>query len=158
MEWVIGNWRLSVAQVQSNKQTLQQRYNHLAPTWHTAVQKLGFIKAYTGLWQTLCRKGVLNHINQTSRVLDAGIGTGGFSQALLQVLPTIPKLVGTDISHKMLAEADWRLQKTTALELTKVICLSGLESVEVVRLGGPFWCHWMSVAAIGFKKQAAELD
>ena len=109
MEFGIGSWRVSIDQIQQDNEQLQGRYDDVAPFWHAAIQRMGFLNAYRGLFQRLEDGCHLSHLNKSSLILDAGIGTGGLSEALFHIRPDAGVLHGSDISRGMLDEASWRL-------------------------------------------------
>lgn len=93
-----------------NAGALAQRYNQLASGWNHRVNRLGYPAAYEALFHTLRQRGCLQTPGPGARVLDAGIGAGALSRALLKVLrceassPLKPglRLHGLDISTGML--------------------------------------------------------
>ena len=109
MEFGIGSWRVSIDQIRPDNEALKERYDDVAPFWHAAIRRLGYLRAYRGLFQRLQDSCHLSHLTGASHILDAGIGTGGLSAALLQVRPEVGTVHGSDISAGMLAEASWRL-------------------------------------------------
>jgi hypothetical protein len=69
-----------------NAGALAQRYDQLASSWNHRVNWLGYPAAYEALFHTLRQRGCLQPPGSGARVLDAGIGAGALSRALLKVL------------------------------------------------------------------------
>jgi ubiquinone/menaquinone biosynthesis C-methylase UbiE len=96
-----------------NAGALAQRYDQLASSWNHRLDRLGYPAAYEALFHTLRQRGCLQPPGPGACVLDAGIGAGALSRALLKVLnweassPVNPdlRLHGLDISTGMLAQA-----------------------------------------------------
>ena len=116
MERVIGSWRVSVERIPFTEDELAGIYDASAPHWHASLARLGYRTAYTGLFDRLWNKGLLDHLQDGDEVLDCGVGTAAFGLALagnrgrMATGPTgrpIPRLRvhGADISPGMIQEA-----------------------------------------------------
>lgn len=92
----LGGWRLSV-----EKLSLSDRYDSAAPGWDSSVAHYGYHLAYRYLFQQLEAS-----LPFGGSALDAGIGTGALSAALLSTTGAPWHLHGVDISAAMLAQAE----------------------------------------------------
>jgi ubiquinone/menaquinone biosynthesis C-methylase UbiE len=90
---------------------LTTRYDKVANNWDNTISKLGYDRAYEGLFFSLSNKypGFLHGSNQ--RVLDVGIGSGSLSIAMIKALQFAGELHGIDISESMLIQAEKNLMK-----------------------------------------------
>lgn len=93
--------------MESTAVRLVAQYNDVAETWGNTVARLWFTRAYRGLFRRLLRAGVLP---RGGRVLDAGIGSGSFSTALLSSGVRPDDIHGIDIASGMLDQASRTLQ------------------------------------------------
>ena len=89
--------------------TLRSRYDASADHWHANLARLGQLHDYQLLFESQVVRARLNHLDQTSQILDCGVGTGAFSLALLDQITQPAHLVGMDISALMLAHAQENL-------------------------------------------------
>ncbi|MDB9527668.1 class I SAM-dependent methyltransferase [Oscillatoria sp. CS-180] len=90
--------------------TLRSRYDASAPQWHDNLARLGQLHDYQLLFESQAVRDRLQHLNQTSHMLDCGIGTGAFSLALLDSIDQPVQVSGVDISYPMLTHAHQRLK------------------------------------------------
>ncbi|MGF1520996.1 MAG: class I SAM-dependent methyltransferase [Leptolyngbyaceae cyanobacterium] len=90
--------------------TLRSRYDASAHQWHHNLARLGQLHDYQLLFnsQTVCN--CLSHLDQTSQILDCGVGTGAFSLALLDSVDQPIHVAGIDISYPMLTYAQQNLE------------------------------------------------
>ena len=90
--------------------TLRSLYDASAHQWQDNLARLGQLRDYQLLFnsQSVCNR--LRHLNQTSKVLDCGVGTGAFSLALLESVDQPAHISGVDISYPMLNQARQNLE------------------------------------------------
>ncbi|MEL6524517.1 MAG: class I SAM-dependent methyltransferase [Chloroflexota bacterium] len=119
MEISILNWRISVERVFWSERRLQDSYDEAAARWQDAIQRTGTIEAYDWLWDALRRDGVLDSIPHDGTILDAGLGTGALSHALMPALPSVA-WHGIDLSAGMLEEAGARSPYPMVLEQASI--------------------------------------
>jgi demethylmenaquinone methyltransferase/2-methoxy-6-polyprenyl-1,4-benzoquinol methylase len=91
---------------------LVARYNAVAYQWHITIRRLGYLRAYRDLLRSLATQQLLP---AGGCVVDCGIGSGGFSLALLQTTRATWRVEGVDISAAML-----RVAKTNLTPFTQV--------------------------------------
>lgn len=72
--------------------------------------------------------------------------------APLLIITTRPGLLGS------LLDAQWGLTCLDKSALVEAFSNAGLRDVQLLKLGGPFWCRHMSYAAIGWKREENRLD
>ena len=90
--------------------TLRSRYDASADHWHANLTRLGQLHDYQLLFESQRVRARFNHLDQTSHILDCGVGTtGAFSLALLDQIAQPAHLVGMDISAPMLVHAQENL-------------------------------------------------
>lgn len=89
--------------------TLRSRYDASADQWHDNLARLGQLQDYQLLFENPVGGDRLRHLDQTSRILDCGVGTGAFSLALLDSIAQPVHISGIDISYSMLAHAQRNL-------------------------------------------------
>lgn len=98
--------------------TLRSRYDASADQWHDNLARLGQLHDYQMLFKSQTVRTYLNHLDQSSQILDCGVGTGAFSLALLDNIDQPAHLSGIDISYPMLAHAQQNLKhRCTTLDL-----------------------------------------
>ncbi|MEM9005643.1 MAG: class I SAM-dependent methyltransferase [Cyanobacteria bacterium P01_F01_bin.86] len=90
--------------------TLRSRYDASADEWQNNLARLGQIHDYQLLFASQAVRTCLSHLDQTSKILDCGVGTGAFSLALLDSLDQPVHVAGLDISHPMLTHAQQNLE------------------------------------------------
>lgn len=93
----------------STTDTLRTLYDDASTSWHRSITRIGVVNAYNHLFEQLHCAGHLRHLNPQSQVLDAGIGTGALSLALVEQTRTQPFINGVDISGAMLRQAEAHL-------------------------------------------------
>jgi demethylmenaquinone methyltransferase/2-methoxy-6-polyprenyl-1,4-benzoquinol methylase len=86
-------------------------YDRTAWYWDSPVHHIAYRRAYFQLFERLQEDRPLAAAERPSRVLDCGIGTGLFSEALLRATATPFDVYGIDLSVQMLARARSRLQR-----------------------------------------------
>ena len=86
-------------------ETLRSRYDASALQWQDNLIRLGQLDDYQLLFKSEVVSKHLSHLDQTSKMLDCGVGTGAFSLALLDSLEQPIHVSGIDISSHMLTEA-----------------------------------------------------
>ena len=98
--------------------TLRSRYDASAPYWQDNLVRLGQLHDYQLLFKDQSVRSSLNHLDNTSKILDCGVGTGAFSLALLDSIEQPAHITGIDISHPMLTQAQQNLKnRCTTLDL-----------------------------------------
>ncbi|MEM9487189.1 MAG: methyltransferase domain-containing protein [Cyanobacteria bacterium P01_F01_bin.116] len=90
--------------------TLRSLYDSSADQWHDNLGRLGQIHDYHLLFESETVRNRMRHLNQTSQILDCGVGTGAFSLALLDSLDQPTHISGVDISYAMLTHAQQTLE------------------------------------------------
>ncbi|ESA35312.1 methylase involved in ubiquinone menaquinone biosynthesis [Leptolyngbya sp. Heron Island J] len=90
--------------------TLRSIYDASAPQWQDNLARLGQLHDYQLLFNNHAVRTCLSHVDQTSHVLDCGVGTGAFSLALLDSVNQPAHVSGVDISHPMLTHAQQILE------------------------------------------------
>ncbi|MEM7801866.1 MAG: methyltransferase domain-containing protein [Chloroflexota bacterium] len=113
MELTVGTWRFAIEQIRPSLPELAETYDQAATGWQESIHRLGYPQAYAELFKRVGELSFLDHLQAGGAVLDAGIGTGALSAALLQK-KNIPLLLsGIDISTVMLEETRARLNPLT---------------------------------------------
>lgn len=84
------------------------RYDAIAPRWHRTLLCMGYLRSYRHLFASLTASSTLP---PGGCAIDCGIGTAGFSIALLQATAGPWHINGFDISTAMLHEAEMNLDK-----------------------------------------------
>ncbi len=98
--------------------TLRSIYDSSAHQWHDNLARLGQLHDYQLLFESQAVCDRLSHLNQTSQILDCGVGTGAFSLALLESVDQPAHVSGVDISYPMLTHAQQILEnRCTTLDL-----------------------------------------
>ncbi|MGD1949849.1 MAG: class I SAM-dependent methyltransferase [Leptolyngbyaceae cyanobacterium] len=101
-----------------NIKTLSSIYDLAANQWHDNLARLGQLHDYQLLFKNQAVRNRLRHLDQTSQILDCGIGTGAFSLALLESINQSAHVSGIDISYSMLTHAQQNLENhCTSLDL-----------------------------------------
>ncbi|MEO1348530.1 MAG: class I SAM-dependent methyltransferase [Cyanobacteria bacterium J06635_15] len=100
-----GRWRTA-----PSIDTLRARYDASAHQWQDNLARLGQLHDYQLLFESQTMRDRLRHLDQTSHLLDCGIGTGAFSLALLDSLDQPAHVSGVDISYPMLTQAQQNLE------------------------------------------------
>ena len=100
MQLAVGAWRLSVYRIPPTQPELARLYDG-SFWWGSPLYRAVFRPAYQRLFVELQRHGWLSD----REVLDCGIGTGLFSDALICVVGNGVEIHGVDISPKMLEQA-----------------------------------------------------
>lgn len=89
--------------------TLRSLYDASADHWDDYLARLGQHQDYQLLFSRQAVRTCLHHLDQTSHILDCGVGTGAFSLALLDSVDQPAHVSGMDISAPMLAHAQANL-------------------------------------------------
>lgn len=98
--------------------TLRSLYDSSAHQWHDNLARLGQLHDYQLLFASQAVRNRLSHLDQTSQILDCGVGTGAFSLALLESVDQPAHVSGVDISYPMLTHAQQNLEyRSTTLDL-----------------------------------------
>ncbi len=96
--------------------TLRSIYDASAHQWQDNLARLGQLHDYQLLFES--QAAHLSHLDQTSQILDCGVGTGAFSLALLESVDQPAHVSGIDISPTMLTHAQQILEnRCTTLDL-----------------------------------------
>ncbi|MEM6432892.1 MAG: methyltransferase domain-containing protein [Cyanobacteria bacterium P01_D01_bin.115] len=90
--------------------TLRSLYDASADQWHDNLARLGQLHDYQLLFENPVVGDRLHHLDQTSHILDCGVGTGAFSLALLDNIDQPAHVAGVDISYPMLTRAQQNLE------------------------------------------------
>lgn len=90
--------------------TLRSRYDASADHWDNYLARLGQLHDYQLLFKSKAVRNCLSHLDQTSKILDCGVGTGAFSLALLDSVDQTVQVSGIDISTPMLTHARQNLE------------------------------------------------
>ena len=97
---------------------LRSLYDASAHQWQDNLVRLGQIHDYQLLFESQAVRNRLRHLDQTSQILDCGVGTGAFSLALLDSINQPAHVSGVDISYPMLTHARQILEnRCTTLDL-----------------------------------------
>jgi demethylmenaquinone methyltransferase/2-methoxy-6-polyprenyl-1,4-benzoquinol methylase len=115
VELTIGTWRISVRRLLPTTLDLTRLYNASAWYWDSPLHTIPFGHAYVQLFKRLVSDGWLSEMGDPWRVLDCGIGTGLFSDALLRTVRRRFEICGVDLSATMLARARSRLMRRGVL-------------------------------------------
>ncbi|MGD1853356.1 MAG: class I SAM-dependent methyltransferase [Leptolyngbyaceae cyanobacterium] len=100
--------------------TLRMRYDASAHQWQDNLTRLGQLHDYQLLFNSQPVRSYLSHLNQMSKILDCGLGTGAFSLALLDSIDQPACISGIDISSPMLTRAQQILEtRCTTLDLIR---------------------------------------
>jgi ubiquinone/menaquinone biosynthesis C-methylase UbiE len=105
MELTIGTWRMTVKRIPPTPIELIQMYDDSADRWHRAIERLGYLYAYTDLFQRLQKKDAFSQLSTQAQILDVGIGSGGLSLSLAQNCSTHIHFNGVDVSGAMLCKS-----------------------------------------------------
>ena len=109
----LDRWRTA-----SSIDTLRSLYDSSAHQWHDNLARLGQLHDYQLLFESQAVHNRLSHLDQTSQILDCGVGTGAFSLALLESVEQPAHVFGIDISYPMLTHAQQILEhRCTTLDL-----------------------------------------
>ena len=106
-----ARYPLLIEHVAPSMAELTTRYDHIAPNWSTIMRRFGFPHAYNHLFARLKADGRLDALTNRSQVLDCGIGAGDLSLAMNVHFRPSPRVIGIDISKKMLNQAQTRLSQ-----------------------------------------------
>ncbi|MEL6384738.1 MAG: class I SAM-dependent methyltransferase [Cyanobacteria bacterium J06626_18] len=90
--------------------TLRSLYDASADQWQDNLARLGQLHDYQLLFENQAVRDRLRHLDQTSQILDCGVGTGAFSLALLDSIDQPAHVSGVDISYPMLTHAEQNLE------------------------------------------------
>jgi ubiquinone/menaquinone biosynthesis C-methylase UbiE len=90
--------------------TLRSRYDASAEHWDDYLARLGQHQDYQRLFKSRAVRDGLSQLDQTSKILDCGVGTGAFSLALLDSIAHPVQVSGVDISSPMLTHAQQNLK------------------------------------------------
>ncbi|NEQ51772.1 MAG: class I SAM-dependent methyltransferase [Leptolyngbya sp. SIO3F4] len=101
----LGYWRTA-----PSIDTLRSIYDASAHQWQNNLARLGQLHDYQLLFESQSIRACLSHLDQTSHILDCGVGTGAFSLALLESVNQLPCVSGVDISYPMLTHAQQILE------------------------------------------------
>jgi SAM-dependent methyltransferase len=112
VEVTFGTWRISVERTPPTDAELATMYEAAAERWHDRLERLGYPRAYEGLFDRLLADGTLRSLRDGGRVLDCGIGTAAFSLALAGKVAAPIRIEGVDISPSMLLQASLNLDST----------------------------------------------
>lgn len=82
----------------------------------------------------------------------------GIREMVRVLRPGAPLLIVTTRSGLLgsLLDAQWGLTCLEEATLVETLVNAGLRDVQFLKLGGPFWCRYMSYAAIGWKREGID--
>lgn len=107
----VGAYRFRAYQVPLTQPEIARRYD-TSCWWSSRLYRAIFHSAYRRLFQNLQRYWLPELLPGTDlQVLDVGIGTGVFSDALLSVVGNRAQMHGVDISPRMLEQAQTFLDR-----------------------------------------------
>lgn len=110
----VGPWRLTLERTSPTRDQLSDHYHRIARTWSSRVRALGFAVAYRRVIHRLNAQALLGLSAGDLRVLDAGIGGGDLSLALLDETKASIRLDGIDLCPDMLDVSAKRLNAAGA--------------------------------------------
>ena len=111
MELLIGAWKFSVERIALNNSEIAQLYDSSAAWWDLMQRLTGMKKAYERLFRYMRREGMLKPDHKPTSVLDLGIGTGLFSEALILATGARFELSAIDLSPNMLEKSRAKLSR-----------------------------------------------
>ncbi|MEM1201374.1 MAG: class I SAM-dependent methyltransferase [Pseudomonadota bacterium] len=106
-----GTWQISVARRAYTSQQLSRFYDGEAARWDRTISRLGYRDAYRNICAQLARRAEFDVSGPPVQALDAGIGTGALSLALLEEVRRPLALAGVDVSTRMLDAAGAKLSE-----------------------------------------------
>lgn len=106
----IGSWRVSIGRRAYSKKELVDYYDNVSEDWNARLGRLGSDIAYKQLLSEVLQQDRYAIPTGSLCVLDAGIGTGAFSSAFLDLKPDGCVLCGIDLSERMLRQAEQNLR------------------------------------------------
>lgn len=118
-----GSWQVRVQRRPLTPEALAAAYDRAAPRWTRLTECLGYDRAYRRVFDRFFETCPIDVSARALRVLDCGVGTGGFSLALAEAWGQPVVLTAVDISPAMLAAADARLRRA---EITARIVQAGV--------------------------------
>ena len=99
---------------------MRSLYDSSAHHWHENLTRLGQLRDYQLLFENQAVRPYLGQLDQSSHILDGGVGTGAFSLALLDHINQPARVSGVDISSSMLVHAQQHLKhRCTTLDLRR---------------------------------------
>ncbi len=106
-----GSWQLRVERRPLAQEALAAAYDEAAPSWTRLTNRLGYGRAYQQIFQEFLATHAVEPKHGPLRVLDGGVGTGGFSLALAETWAQSIDLKAVDISEAMVSAATNRLHQ-----------------------------------------------
>lgn len=106
----IGSWQFSINRKPIDSRTLESAYDTEALTWAKKLKRLAVPGSYSRVLEEVTQTVSTSQTVKPLRVLDAGVGAGDLSLALVDILPSDFTLDAFDISNGMLREATRRFQ------------------------------------------------
>ena len=106
-----GSWQIRIERRPLALPALAANYDRAASRWTRLTRRLGYSQAYARLFEAFFAKRRIDNDGRPLRVLDCGVGTGGFALALARVWGGPIELTAVDISPQMINIARTRLQR-----------------------------------------------
>ncbi len=100
---------MTIRRIPPSRSDLVRIYDRNAWYWDSLLHRVSYGQAYVRLFKRLQGDGWLGNADRSARVLDCGIGTGLFSDALMRAVNAPFEIHGVDVSPKMMARARARL-------------------------------------------------
>lgn len=104
-----GSWRLALERQALAGDELAARYTEAASGWQQRLARMSVGDTYASWVREVAGAGLMLDQDEAIRVLDAGIGTGEMTMALVGATRTPPKLHGLDCSPAMLDQVRARM-------------------------------------------------
>ena len=111
---------MTIRRIPPSRSDLVTIYDRTAWYWDSLLHRVSYGLAYARLFNRLRRDGWLGNADRSARVLDCGIGTGLFSDALVRAVNASFEIHGVDISPKMMARARSRLMRSSGT--ARLVC------------------------------------
>lgn len=105
-----GSWLIRIERRPLAMPALAATYDSEAPRWTGLTRRLGYMQAYTRLFEAFFANRRIDKNARPLRVLDCGVGTGGFALALSRVWARPIELTAVDISPQMINIARLRFR------------------------------------------------
>ena len=106
-----GSWQIRVERRPLAPPALAAAYDCAAPRWTRLTDRLGYSRAYARLFEAFFASRRIDVADRPLRVLDCGVGTGGFALALARVWGRPIEVTGVDISPQMINIARRRFRR-----------------------------------------------
>jgi ubiquinone/menaquinone biosynthesis C-methylase UbiE len=111
MNITIGAWRVSIEKNMPQLAELAKTYDATKWYWNSSMHRLIFGRAYRRLFAAFWKDRRLMNLQNGSKILDAGIGAGVFSESLMSTTACRYRIFGIDISEQILGTARRNLSR-----------------------------------------------